>query len=629
MKKYVKRITALIVVLALTAGIVCTFASCNKDKKAKVTLSDVYVANDSYAEFTGCERVTVLPVGWQVYTDSSTTTTEEANANSDVGYIKSLDAFIIKTTDASNQTCLSVIKLNDEKVYFEGGAQGMLFPVTVGITAIRVKGNVMAVKYKNGDCAVYGENANLLLSRTKITGAKSVSIDKAVKLLDTELIAVNSAYDTQGTAGYTSIYRPTSDGELSERGKLVAYVKNPSGDISFFKGFDNRYISVIGNTDSAYMFVIPESASDPVAKLSTGNGVIEATSTKNDYYYEIVYIGGGRFYVYKDWTVGEGEDYTFTDGKEYYKCERFIYYADSDNLSVYKDNADKIFMNLSNSYDNSSSGIVAGIYLKPGYTYASYGLNLFKTEEGKKMGFYDQYILDSDLNIVMSLTGNYGEELTQDDRENITALDLLMNSTDGVYYVPYLPSVAKFYDKDGNQIGINEDYNILGLSVSDGIAVAQIQDPDDEDEYLYGLIDTKGNVVADFKYTSIASFRGFYTIAEKDNEGKTAVVILGRDGKEYPIMSDLSESLSDIATTSAGNYIYKIGAYMYRETKGGTTYYGIKTFNPNAQKNILMSANMVQGATLYSPVTSTKDVFVFEKITSTDSTVTYVIYRLK
>lgn len=626
MKKYVKKITALIVVLALTAGIVCTFASCNKDRKSSVTLSDVYVANDSYAEFSGCERVSVLPVGWQVYTDSSTTTQEQANANSDVGYVKSLDAFIIHTKDAANQTCLSVIKLNDEKVYFDGGAQGMLFPVTVGITAIRVNGNIMAVKYKNGDCAVYGENANLLLSRTKVTGAKAVSIDQAVKLLDTDLIVVNPLYDVNGTAGYASVYRTSSEGELKDRGTLVAYVKNPSGDISYFKGFDNKYISLVGNTDFAYMFKVPEKASEPVSKLAS-NGLVAATSSENDYYYEVTYIGDGKFYVYKDWTVDESLQYTFTDGKAYYVCERYIYYADSDDLSVYKDNEDKIFMSLSNRY-NSSSAIEAAVYLKDGYTYASYGLNLFRTEDGKKMGFYDQYILDKDLNIVMSLTGNYGEELTQDDRENITALDLLMNSTDGVYYVPYLPSVAKFYDSNGNRIGINEDYNIIALSVSEGIAVAQIQDPDDEDEFLYGIIDTKGNVVADFIYTSIASFRGFYTIAEKDNEGKTSLVILGRDGKEYPVMSDLSESLKDMATTAGGNFIYKIGAYMYSEKKGDTTYYGIKNFNPNSSKNILLPANMTQGATLYSPANSTKDVFVFEKITATDNTVTYVIYRL-
>ena len=57
------------------------------------------------------------------------------------------------------------------------------------------------------------------------------------------------------------------------------------------------------------------------------------------------------------------------------------------------------------------------------------------------------------------------------------------------------------------------------------------------------------------------------------------------------------------------------------------TKYGIKNFNPNVQKNVVMPATMGSGCTLYAPSSSPKNVFVFDKITS-GSTFSYNVYRL-
>ena len=110
--------------------------------------------------------------------------------------------------------------------------------------------------------------------------------------------------------------------------------------------------------------------------------------------------------------------------------------------------------------------------------------------------------------------------------------------------------------------------------------------------------------------------------------------IIGADGKENTQLSDgtMDYFKGDMATTSSGASIYKIGCYMYKKTvknEDGTssTYFGVKNFNPNVEKNIVMEARMESGSTLYAPSSSPSDVFVFEKTTN-GTNITYSIYRI-
>ena len=55
--------------------------------------------------------------------------------------------------------------------------------------------------------------------------------------------------------------------------------------------------------------------------------------------------------------------------------------------------------------------------------------------------------------------------------------------------------------------------------------------------------------------------------------------------------------------------------------------YGIKNFNPNVNKNIIMNATMSAGSVLYAPTSSPSNVFVFDKVT-VGNNVSYTVYRL-
>ena len=623
-------------VAAILIAVVSVFLLFACHKKAKVvTLSDVFLSSSSPQEFTGYKTEFVLPAGWEVYTTSASSSSESSNANSDVGYIKDMDAFVV-----AKDGLLSIVKCGDERVYIDGGIKGMLFPSSLGIVALRVKDGIVICKFSNGEAGAFDYNGNTLMSRKRVSGANSAKIDKVLKVLDGSLIAVSASYDVQAKSGYTSIYRTTKSGELKDRGELVCRVKNSSNDLSHINGFEGKYVSVTGNSDGDYMFAVPDHAGGEVANLDGGNGKI-AKEDKDDYFSEITYIGGGEFLVHEDWTVESTEDYTYYDGNDYYVFRRKIYNAAKDTLRDYTANGDKVFLKLTNKYyDSSKAGVDVKAYLKDGYMYASYGLNIVD-----KRGLYDQYILDSNLNVVMSLTGNFGTTLEGQDKDSVSVLDLVMTASDGNYYVPYLPSKVAVYNGKGEKICENTSYSVKSQNIANGTIIACIEDPDGSDDDLYTIFDLKGNEltreytlesgkVKKQKYSQIAAFRGFYTIAQRPNDDSVSTYyLIGRDGVEIQTMTDGSTPLSDMATTSSKAAIFKIGCYMFKKSTtdangNAITLYGIKNFNANSSKNVIIQATMETGAVLYASASSPSDVFVFEKITSADSTVSYAVHRL-
>lgn len=624
-KIFARIISFTLVVSVLLASCLVLFA-CDKNKPK--TVEDIFKSTSSKSEFSGYKLEISLPAGWSVYTSSGKQT---ANS-SDVGYIESINAFVVEKGGV-----LSLVKMNDEKIYFDGGIKGMIIPDWIGVSALRVKDGLIVCKFASGEAGVLNQNGETVLSRTKI-GANddssrslvNVNIDNAVKVLDGGLVAVAAQYDTQGKTGYTSIYRPTSSGALESRGALVCRVKNSDNKLSYVKGFDSKYVTVVGNKAGDEIFAIPQSAGDVVPNLdSTTNGTVSTNNNKN-YSSEITYIGGGRFFIHEDWTVENTEDYTYYDGFDYYVFKRRIYTPDNDASSEYTANADKVFLYLENKYyGGDKGGIDTMSYLKDGFIYASYGLTIIG-----KVGFYDQFILDENLNVVMSLTGNYGVTIKDQKKEKVGYFDLIMQCVDGYYYVPLHPSEVNVYDKGGNLVGHNDRGTVLQQELSNNMIVAAITDPQDSKQTLYGAFNLYGQEVVPFEYLSLSAFRGSYTIGQKlDGEKVKKYYIVGADGKTVDRMSDGSKPLADMAYVKSSNEgIYKIGCYMFSVTQKGddgkdVTRYGIKNFNPNVQKNVVMPATMTSGCTLYAPSSSPSNVFVFDKITM-GADVSYNVYRL-
>lgn len=629
---FAKFIAVMLAVCTLSAC-VAILSSCNKDEAKAKTVEDIFKSTQSKPEFSGAQREFTLDTGWEIYTTSTTKNTQAANVNSDVGYIESINAFVVK-----NGESLSIVKCGDTREYFDGGMKGMLFPSYLGIGALRVKDGLIACKFINGEAGVFDTSGNTVISRTKINYSSNTAagIDTILKILDAGLIAVNPSYDKNGVSGYTSIYRPTTSGNLQDRGMLAARLENAKGTLTNIKGFDGKYVTITGNTTGDYIFAVPYSqARDGQTTSATANGTV-SDNDKDDYYGEITYMGGGKFFIHQDWTVEKDKEYTYYDGFDYYVFERRIYTPDNDKSQAYTKNADKVFLYMENNYyDGDKAGVATSSYLKDGFTYASYGLTIVN-----KIGTYDQFILDENLNIVMSLTGNYGITIKDQKKEKVGYLDLIMQCVDGYYYNPLLPSEFNVYDKNGNKVGHNGRNDIRQQELSNNVFVAAINDPDDTSsspQQLYGAFNLKGEVVIPFTYYSLSAFRGSYTVGQaKNSEGVKTWFIVGSDGKQVTRMSDGSVPLNknEIATDKSGNFIYKIGCYMYKVDSGKKTEknetiynYGIKNFNPNVNKNVVMNATMSAGSVLYAPTSSPSNVFVFDKVT-VGTNVSYTVYRL-
>ncbi len=629
-KKFIAKIVATVAVAAILLASSALLFACNKDKG--YTLGDIFKAENSDAEFTSSKLEFTLPTGWEIYLDSRKSTTSEKNKPtslySDVGYVKSADAFIVKHTSSGT---LSVVKCGDDKEYYTGLMNGMLFPVSLGISALRVKDGLIVCRFNDNTLGAFDFNGKTVLSRTHFKDATdSVNIDSMIKILDSGLIAVHYAYDRSGAPEFTSVYRPTQNG-----GELVCRVANNSNALDKVSGFDGKYVTVVGNSVGDCIYLIPATANgNPQSMSGTANGKF-VDMGQDDYECEITYIGNGKFFIHEEWTVDKNSDYMYYDEaeKDYFKMSRYIYTPDNDAIADYTANADKVFYNMSNSYyDSSRNGIDTKSYLNKGFTYVAYGLSI---EEDKK-AYYDQFILDSDMNIVMSLTGNYGISIKDQKKDKVGYYDLIMSNVDGYYYIPFSPSQVNIYDGSGKQVGFNERSTVLRQELSNNMIVAAITDPNDKNDTLFGAFNVYGKEVIEFKYTSLSAFRGAYTVGSRYNgDNVEELFMIGVDGKEIERLSDGSKPLADIASTSkdqaatnpVNTLIYKIGCYMYWEKIEGTYYYGVKNFNPNVDKNVIIEAKMAGGSLLYAPGNSPSDVFVFEKIGDRNNTV-YSVYRL-
>ena len=203
MKKKVILITAAVIVAATLAG---ALLGCNRFNTETPDLADIYrdyAATD--AEIDGAELCLTLPEGWGVLSSYT------SHPDSDIGYIRSLNAFIVVKNG-----CLSVAKVPED-----GSAEvkesDLLIPESAGVKAIRAVGDVLVVRIDSNDAfvGVLDANGRWLLNANKTSSLGETATDEtlsgALRVLDGELVAVAAKYvvDPAFTGGKssTAIYR--------------------------------------------------------------------------------------------------------------------------------------------------------------------------------------------------------------------------------------------------------------------------------------------------------------------------------------------------------------------------------------------------------------------------------------
>lgn len=600
-----RKVFAFVIAVVVLAVLATVLVGCDKD----VRLGDIFVNYRSAGEITHAELQLTLPAGWNVLTDSTT------YADSDIGYSESLDAYIVVNSAGS----LNIARAdeNKETVFMLRDSAGN--PTVSGISAIKIYGTLALIRFNNNTASVI----NLANGRTVVKQSDTVGISEkvteAVSVLDSELVAVNPAYSTVCTGtDYTPVYRVST-------GELVFKVYNKGGSLDCVYGFDGRYVLVENQSGTSsskeyasYLYSVPEKASSALEVKPSEACTYDRASEKDDYYSEATYLGEGKFYVHEEWTVSSSDDYTYSYSGEYYKVYRYIVTPENGQRTAY--NSSYYFLNCVNSYfekATSRCNVAPTSFLQSGYIYSSFGLYVPESKEAE----YDQFVLDKDLNVVLSLTNNWGIELEYVERDVIGVYDLLLQFQDGYGFAPLAPSALRLFDEDGKIVLEEKQYPLSAVNIHDGMIIVQTVK---DSKTLYGAFDMNGELVIPFEYSYIEAFRGYYTYAVRASD--STAVLLGRDGSVLEYMSDGSKPLSDIAVTGKKTKIQKRGCYMYTTTTAdGTTVYGIKNYNADVESNVVLEAQFLKGCTLYSPSIDANSVFVFGQ---TEENGPVKIYRL-
>lgn len=611
-----KKTIAFIAAAALAAVIALSLFGCDRFGGEDLpALNDIYREYDAtQAEIDTAELQIILPDGWQVLTSASGN-----HADSDIGYVAGLDAFIVVNTSTD---VLSLVKVpeGDDKAVTE---EQLVIPESTAVQAIHVVGQYLAVRTASsgGQVGVMNSSGRWVVNSSLTSGVtagldeiSSSTLSGAIRILDDELVAINPAYendpataDTRNSA-YTPVYRIST-------GEMVCRVRT-GGSLSGLLGFDGEYLTVESSAGSTgaltYIYAVPETRTENPNLAYAQNGTFDNRNGFDDYYTESLYLGDGRFYVHTEWTVDSDAEYTYSYGGEYYRAVRYFYYPDTDSRTQY--NSSYIFLNCVNTYYENASGrctydagstsvnVSPSSFLNPGYTYSSFGL--FVTED--KTAYYDQFILDGDLDIVFSLTGNFGIEYEgSTDRDEVGFYDMLMQCSDGYCYARLTPSALRVYRTDGSLAFENDDYDLLSVSMQNGIFIVGI---DDDGDTLYGGFDTEGNLVIPFSYSYIEPFRSFYTYAVTA-EGNTRV-LLGMDGVTAPLPEGQTSHFYDIATAGS-TPLEKRGCYaFYTTAEDNTRLYGVKNMSGDYSANTVLEASLTT-CTIYSPSSDNGIVFVF------------------
>ncbi len=661
-RRIISRMIAVAALLVVALTCTALLAACNKSKQKSI--ADIFKSREDFGELTSSKFEFTLPAGWEVYTNSTAQTSPTDPAeNSDVGYIPELDAFVVSLKEGSGAK-LSVVKCGDDTDYKNGMMKGMMFTPSQGIRALRYKEGLIVCLFDDGTAGAFDvKTGREVLSRSKLgasdgkdsTGysdTNGAKIDNVIKILCAGLIAVHYDYDHNGQSGYVSVYRPTYDGDQQQRGELVCRIKSSVG-LSQVDGFDGKYATVSGTSNGEYIFRVPDHAPSGGAQSieSTSRGTF-TTNNKTNYTDEVTYLGNGKFFVCQDWEVSEGTDYTYYKDGKYVDLKHGVYNADSDAFTEV--GKDRVFNDLTNNSYKQRANVSVDVspYLKDGYTYVTYGLTIYESG-GKKLGRYDQFIIDSDLNVVMSLSDNFGVTVKDQKKDKVECFDLLMYGVSGKYYSPDKQSAMNVYDASGKLLWHDDRSAVIKQEFNSNIMMVEMPGTSSSSS-LFGAYDAVGNLIVPFDYEMLKPYRGAYTVGRRygkaGNEGESTSTrylrLIGADGKEIAEAEMIDKDgnittampFSDMAynsssSTSITYAICEMGCYMFRvdigEGSGAARYkYGVRNYSPKYSDSVIIPATMASGSKLYSCISSPSDMFVFEKQEGNTGDITFAVYRL-
>ncbi|MDR3216307.1 MAG: WG repeat-containing protein [Clostridiaceae bacterium] len=601
MKKIIKFLTAAVLIVACAAFL---YACNDKNDVGYTDLDNVYKSSQDKSYFEAAQYVK-LPTGVQVMT-LSMTGTAATNQNytyntylyrtNHTGYVDFADGFVLTNTASENGNT----KQGRYYGFYKAGASDVT--VEVKYDKIYFKYNLIVTQDSENLTTVFDTDGNIKLQQVKdatsgfnpqtwASVSSNYTIDQYVKVLSPKYIA----YTRDQVAHVFSV----------ETGNEVLAVRG--ADVTKIRVYDNYlFVTATGTNSRENVSFVKLSEDTRITSIpKSGDGWFEKFSTSSTDKLLVSYLGSGRFYILRQ-TAGSDTNYTYQDTNEA-KFVAEMWFYDAATGTRTRHNGDVIPLSVVTLADAADSAVDLRGFLKGNYGYvgSAYILNEDKT------AYFDQLIVDRDLNVVASLTNTLGYTGTESS-DSIRDLALVFTNGYGVAGHMVSPGDIRVYDRYGNvkltltgkeffSAKITRNFIIAGASVTDAATNTVVK--------RYGLYDMTGKEILPCEYDEVSEFSGNYALAlkvtpaHKDEQNNDIAATY-----DYSLVDYLGNKIAANADTwgnvagnddsiganiawssgGSGKPIYFGGVYVYKTVIDGENYYGVRNFNPDAQSSGLV-----------------------------------------
>ncbi|MEG1613247.1 MAG: hypothetical protein RR357_03670 [Clostridia bacterium] len=525
--------TAIILLIALIAT--CVPACRPKDVKT-ISYDNIFVQNKTIYPYTWAENLAELESGISPYTD--------ANGLLDSTYIAEYGLVILQKavkTDDKTSYVYGFFSVEKNKIIIP--VEYVEFSISHGLISLLTKDKKCILKTYTGD-TVFGEDS----------GFVGENVYSCFSPISKEYIAVKAHGGI-----YYNVYGV--DGKIITKadGSELRY----PGHVAEIRAMDNLLVRTeIATKTSPKKITIFNLASREVAPLTTFIGTTLESNVN------AFYLGNGKFYCY-DMYKGDKNGYQYmTPDGSYIKATSWYYDATINNVKSLS--LDVIFQTIINSYNSEEAGLTLDIdaYIKKGYSYVSVGY----VRDSNKNAIYDQFIIDSDMKILLSMVSQLGTNVEYN-ADNESFRDVLLTYVGEIGFNSTSIGELMLYDKNGKVILRKEGIH-TNVFYNNGIVTSKIayKEKPDSTSYYYGAFSLTGEPLFDAydrKYTMLTAFIGNFALAETiNNNGVKSCILVDKQGIEHPINAV-------IPTTSSKQYIYKAGCYAVKGEVLSKTVYGV------------------------------------------------------
>lgn len=523
------------IVLMLCASAVFVPA-CNKTPKYSTL--EVYKSRPTETGFTSAVKIADFADGVKPYGGKSSKT-NYANA-----YLPSIKCLVVQKTDGDKKLL---------GLYDLGGAEVL----PINCTEISVKQGFVLARRDDGSIVLAKPNGDMILVAKQKGSGYEVQNGKG------ETIALSLNFDSSNDADL--LIRPMSDKYIAVRTNLqkVTFVRADGskvaeteydGNMSEFKTVDDYVVRSFSENSlpTVCVYRIGET------KVVDGGKLVAATE---DAVLNVSYIGNNNFYCAEmvklaKSSTSEGEteeeyDYVDLSGN---KCKIDIFGFNAKTGSKKTMSDEMIFSSIVNRYYEEESGIEISKYLNDGFSYVSVGL--VKTDD--KNTQFEAFIIDSDFNVVASMTTEYGYFNPTSDGNSYR--DMLIEYSGGIGIgVTNEKGPLAIYDRNGKCVLFKDDADYSKITFGGGVVTALRTDKDGTSRYV--AYDLDGTEVVGFQqgFTALSKFVGGYAIGVAKNYSSSSdCLIVSADGKVYPSQAYASKS----------TYFYCPGAQVSKNSEG-------------------------------------------------------------